>query len=391
MFLDTFTNLSVLELVKFYHSLKPKLKYKEICSTINEHYHRLITMDMVKRICKEENLSRRRNISDSDLKDVIVNELKTSMSKVGYRQMWEQISLKYDVNVSKECVRKILKAVDPKGVEERRSKTIKRRIYWSNGPGDIFHIDGNDKLKRWGFCIHGCIDGFSRKIIWLNVASSNNDPLIIANFFLSSIKKLKFVPSLLRMDKGRENIYCEDLQTFFTGSNESFFYAASVRNQRIEALWSRVKKFRTSLWIDFFQSMTSQQLFKPSLIAHQECLLFCFLPILQQELNIFMQTWNLRQVRQSSHAPGGKPDVLFYAPETVKFKQQGVPVTDEDIDIVSRTLGIRSFPTYKDNDFHELLHCYVNIHKIKVATCAEEALDMYVTLLGCLQNDLFTV
>ena len=141
MFLDTFTNLSVLELVKFYHSLKPNLKYKEICSIINKHHHRLITMNMVKRICKEENLSRRRNISDSDLKDVIVNELKTSMSKVGYRQMWEQISLKYDVNVSKECVRKILKAVDPKGVEERRSKTIKRRIYWSNGPGDIFHID----------------------------------------------------------------------------------------------------------------------------------------------------------------------------------------------------------------------------------------------------------
>lgn len=231
MFLDTFTNLSVLELVKFYHSLKPNLKYKEICSIINEHHHRLITMNMVKRICKEENLSRRRNISDSDLKDVIVNELKTSMSKVGYRQMWEQISLKYDVNVSKECVRKILKAVDPKGVEERRSKTIKRRIYWSNGPGDIFHIDGNDKLKRWGFCIHGCIDGFSRKIIWLNVASSNNDPLIIANFFLSSIKKLKFVPYYVWIREGKTFIAKTFKHFLLDRTKASFMLLLSETNE----------------------------------------------------------------------------------------------------------------------------------------------------------------
>ena len=49
----------------------------------------------------------------------------------------------------------------------RKKKTIKRRTYETNGPFDVFHIDGNDKLKRFGFAIHGCIDGFSRKLIWL--------------------------------------------------------------------------------------------------------------------------------------------------------------------------------------------------------------------------------
>ena len=29
------------------------------------------------------------------------------------------------------------------------------------------HIDGNHKLIRWGFVIHGGIDGFSRKIMYL--------------------------------------------------------------------------------------------------------------------------------------------------------------------------------------------------------------------------------
>ena len=73
------------------------------------------------------------------------------------------------------------------------------------------YIDGNDKLKRWGFCIDGCVDGFSRKILWLHVASSNNDPLIIANYFLTWIKRYKLVLKTLRMDSGTENIHCEDL------------------------------------------------------------------------------------------------------------------------------------------------------------------------------------
>ena len=107
-------------------------------------------------------------------------------------------------------------------------------------------MDGNDKLKRWGLCIHGCVDGFSRKILWLVASSTNNDPLVIGNCFLQSIKKTKIVPVVLRMDKGRENIFCEDLQLFFTEKDDSCIYAASTRNQRIESFWSRLKKFRTN-------------------------------------------------------------------------------------------------------------------------------------------------
>ena len=93
---------------------------------------------------------------------------------------------------------------------------------------NTLHIDGNGKLKRFGFSIHECIDGFSRKFMWLVVSTSNNDPLVIANQFFLCIKKH-------RQDCGTENIYCEDMQVFFTGSEESFIYTKSTRNQRIES------------------------------------------------------------------------------------------------------------------------------------------------------------
>ena len=264
-------------------------------------------------------------------------------------------------------------------------------MYSSKGPGDIYHIDGNDKLKPWGFCIHGCVDGFSRKIMWLMVSTSNNDPLIIANFFLQCVKKYDFCPRLLRMDKGRENIYCEDLQVFFTGDLDSYLYADSTRNQRIEAFWSRLKKFRTCWWIDFFKDMVNRCIYRPRLITHQECLLFCFIPIIQGELNDFARTWNLHQVRRSANAPGGKPDLLFNVPETVGHVQKGVEVDPRDVDIAANQLEIDHHPVFRDKDLHELLICYINIHNLEIPKDAESGLDMYVTLLRLLSNDGFLV
>ena len=145
--------------------------------------------------------------------------------------MTEIISLKHGVNISKEHVRKALVDIDPEGVSMRKKKTIKRRTYETNGPFDVFHIDGNDKLKRFGFAIHGCIDGFSRKLIWLFVSTTNNILLVDANFYLKAITNLGRAPNTLRMDLGTENIYCKELQAFFTKSSNKCLYAASNRNQ----------------------------------------------------------------------------------------------------------------------------------------------------------------
>ena len=157
--------------------------------------------------------------------------------------MTEIACIKYNNNVPKEDVGKAVKIINPEEIEERKRNSIKRRFYWAKGLPDIYHINGNDKLKRWGFCIHGCVDGFSSKIFWLHVASSNNDPLITANYFFTCIKRYKLVPQTLRMKRGTENIYYEDLQVYFIKNMESFFYAMLTRNQRNEYLWSQHKTF----------------------------------------------------------------------------------------------------------------------------------------------------
>lgn len=40
-------------------------------------------------------------------------------------------------------------------------------------------MDGYDKLKLFGFCVYGVIDGYSRRILWFEVGIINNDFSVI--------------------------------------------------------------------------------------------------------------------------------------------------------------------------------------------------------------------
>ena len=82
-FLPANINISLNDLVRHYHSIKPKLKYKEICSVISTHHNRRLAPNMLKQICKLEGLTRRRNVTEDQLYDIIVNELGTSLHTVG--------------------------------------------------------------------------------------------------------------------------------------------------------------------------------------------------------------------------------------------------------------------------------------------------------------------
>jgi hypothetical protein len=59
------------------------------------------------------------------------------------------------------------------------------------GSNWLWHIDSQCKLKPYGFCIHGAIDGFSRKMLWCHIDQTNNDPWYIAKYFFDFVKSEK--------------------------------------------------------------------------------------------------------------------------------------------------------------------------------------------------------
>ena len=75
------------------------------------------------------------------------------------------------------------------------------------------------------------------------------------------------------MDNGTENTYCKHLQSVFTNDEDNYLSSVSIPNQRIEALSSRIKKFRTTWRIDFFINMEKEGLYNGNLETHREVLL----------------------------------------------------------------------------------------------------------------------
>ena len=76
----------------------------------------------------------------------------------------------------------------------------------------MWDIGGFDKLKKFGFAIQGCVDGFSRKLLWLKTSTTNNNPEVSAYYYLKCEQDLNCVPSVVRSDSGTENTIVEILQ-----------------------------------------------------------------------------------------------------------------------------------------------------------------------------------
>ena len=125
--------------------------------------------------------------------DAVVNEIRALLDGPecmgGYRFVWQRLKMKGH-QVPRNVVQLLLSQLDPEGCYMRKCHRLRRRVYRSEGPNAAWHADGYDKLKPYGFAIHGCIDGWSRKVLWLLVTRSNNYPDNIASYFLETVEKV---------------------------------------------------------------------------------------------------------------------------------------------------------------------------------------------------------
>ncbi|XP_068698743.1 uncharacterized protein [Montipora foliosa] len=319
------------------------LEYSEILLFLGLFHGITLSLRQLKRLLKAKGLGRRRNPSDlREVHQAVEEELRGSGSNIGYRQMTQRLVNDYRLVVDRETVRELLKILDPEGVEQRARHRLKRRQYRTKGPNYLWHIDGYDKLKPFGFCIHGAIDGFSRRILWLDVGPTNNDPSVVCQYFIDSIRQLGGTARVIRADCGTENGCVAAAQRFFRrdarddwAGDNSFMYGKSVSNQRIEAWWGMLGKDCTKWWIDFFKDMRSCGLYSDDDCIHIECLKFCFMHVLRDELHRAARLWNLHRIRPSTNveSPSGRPDVLFFLPEVSNTRNYMEDVDFDELEL----------------------------------------------------------
>ena len=123
----------------------------------------------------------------------------------------------------------------------------------------------------------------------------------------TSLRTLKRRLRELGLNRGRGNIINDQMPDDMVQNELATSLCHGLLNQRIEALWSRLLRYRLRWWIDVFQTMGGDGLYHGELLIHKELMLFCFMSALQYELNEFKEHWNAKWIRQSAEAPA-----LFY-------------------------------------------------------------------------------
>lgn len=339
-------------------------------------------------------VDRRSNVND--IINAITFELRGSGQNLGYRAMWRRLRIRHEISATQRVVRELLSAMDPDGVERRSNRRLHRRRYVNRGPNHVIHIDGYDKLKPYGFAVHSAIDGFSRKVLWLKVGRSNNNPRYITRFFLDYISLINGVPRIVRSDRGTENCQIRDVQIALRWYHDdefhrykSFMYGRSTSNQRIESWWGHVGRLSSRFWIELFKQFRDNGGLDNTNPIHVEALRFCFTNLIQRDLDLVVQEWNQHRIRSQANeeSPYGIPDLMYYVPEIYGAEDNKMPLA-YSLDEVQETANNISldFPPYGcSQEFVEVVNQYVgDVHNFQLPESVEEATELYEYLVNLL-------
>jgi transposase InsO family protein len=249
-----------------------------------------------------EEVPRYTNISNVDL-DVIVSEIYHEFPNCGIRRM-KGFLIARGIRIQWERVRSSLWRVDPEGVLLRTMQLnlVKRRHYSVPGPLSLWHLDGNHKIIRWGFVIHGCVDGYSRRIMFLK-ASTNNKASTVFTVFMEAVEKFG-LPQRIRGDQGGENV---DVAWFMFSNPSrgpgrgSFIAGKSCHNQRIERFWRDLFHGCTFIFYYVFWYLEENDYLDVSNETHLFCLHYVFLPRINRHLNLFQDGYDNHPLRTESN------------------------------------------------------------------------------------------
>ena len=332
------------------------------------------------------------DISDSDL-DELVLSITNEFQNCGIRRM-KGFLRSQNVHVSWNRVRTSMWRVNPSGLLMRslQLNIVRRRKYRVAGPNALWHMDGHHKLIRWGFVIHGCIDGYTRRLMFLKY-STNNLATTVFNLFENAVQSFG-IPSRVRGDLGGENVDVAWFMISMKGAGRGSFIAGkSCHNQRIERFWRDLFHGCIFIFYYVFYFLEENGLLDISNTAHMFCLQYVYLPRINVHLNRFIEGYDHHPIRTERNK---SPIQLWIFGSLMHRNEDNISLTDVtsygiDWDVPTRHLESRDdlieVPRIEcpitEMEFNELCE---SIDPLKESS--DHGIDIYLDSRNFLENIL---
>ena len=206
-----------------------------------------------------------------------------------------------------------------------------------------------DELKPFDFPAHGAIDGYGRKVLWLNVVRSNNCHHAIAHIFLKLRERIRWL-SCKTCNRFRDRKRSSYFHTYFWEDIDAHIIYLS-QNKRIECWWSFYLRTRGSWWQNLFRQLEANGTLDTSSEIDIECLWYCFSKILQQDLNTAKNLWTSHRIRKSwFKTTAARPDALFFFTISKwRWRKSQVTISQHELEEVAEYVSI----TGEENDYQD--------------------------------------
>ncbi|CAG9772321.1 unnamed protein product [Ceutorhynchus assimilis] len=164
---------------------------------------------------------------------------------------------------------------------------------------------------------------------------------------------------------GTDNGIVEQMQKtlrnlFLTNENHkpAFLYGKGTANQRIESWWCHLRKQNAQFWINKFEDLKEEGLSNGTFVD-KTSIQFCFLDIIQIELDQVALEWNTHTIRgtKNSRTPVCRPIMMFQIPSLYDAEDKLVAVPQEILNCLNAIFGEKKYlrPGIDDDVLLQLL------------------------------------